>query len=87
MQKFQRTSSQVEGRNGFLSQINHNQKTFDDTGLEVMTVIHNFDTRGFDNKTPAERLFGDKMSFEPLFDYIIKNIQELLRPRNRNTKP
>jgi hypothetical protein len=52
-----------------------------------MTVIHNFDTRGFDNKIPAERLFGDKMSFEPLFDYIIKNIQELLRPRNRNTKP
>lgn len=85
--KFQRTSSQVEGRNGFLSQINHNQKSFDDTRLEVMTVIHNFDTRGLDSKTPAERLFGDTMSFEPLFDYIIKNIQELPRPRNRNVKP
>jgi hypothetical protein len=81
--KFQRSSSQVEGRNGFLSQINHNQKSFDNTRLEVMTVIHNFDTRGLDGKTPAERLFGDKMTFEPLFDFIIKNIQELPRPRKR----
>ncbi|MFK7982432.1 MAG: DUF6399 domain-containing protein [Saprospiraceae bacterium] len=81
--KFQRASSQVEGRNGFLSQINHNQKGFDKTRLEVMTVIHNFDTRRIDGKTPAQRLFGNKMTFEPLFEYIIKNIDELPRPRKR----
>ena len=84
--KFQRASSQVEGRNGFLSQINHNQKGFDKTRLEVMTVIHNFDTRRMDGKTPAQRLFGDKMTFEPLFEYIIKNINELPSPRKRKIK-
>ena len=84
--KFQRASSQVEGRNGFLSQINHNQKGFDKTRLEVMTVIHNFDTRRMDGKTPAQRLFGNKMTFEPLFEYIIKNIHELPRPRKRKIK-
>ena len=83
--KFQRASSQVEGRNGFLSQIHHNQKGFDKTRLEVMTVIHNFDTRRLDGKTPAQRLFGDKMTFEPLFEFIVKNIDELPRPRKRNT--
>ena len=81
--KFQRASSQVEGRNGFLSQIHHNQKGFDKTRLEVMTVIHNFDTRRADGKTPAQRLFGDRMTFEPLFEFIIKNIDELPRPRKR----
>ena len=84
--KFQRTSSQVEGRNGFLAQINHNQKGFDKTRLQVMTVIHNFDTRRIDGKTPAERLFGHQMNFEPLFEYIIKNIDELPRPRKRKAK-
>ena len=81
--KFQRASSQVEGRNGFLSQINHNQKGFDKKRLEVMTVIHNFDTSGIDGKTPAQRLFGHKMSFEPLFEFIINNINDLPRPRKR----
>jgi len=84
--KFQRASSQVEGRNGVLSQINHNQKGFDETRLKVMTVIHNFDTRRMDGTTPAQRLFGNKMTFEPLFEYIIKNINELPRPRKRKIK-
>lgn len=80
--KFQRASSQVEGRNGFLAQINHNQKGFDKTRLEVMTVIHNFDTRRVDGKTPAQRLFQN-MTFEPLFEFILKNIDQLPRPRKR----
>lgn len=81
--KFQRTSSQVEGRNGYLSLINHNQRSFDDTRLKVLTVIHNFDTRGLDKKTPAERLFGDNLQFKPLANYIIDNFGDLPRPRNR----
>ncbi len=81
--KFQRASSQVEGRNGFLSLINHNQKSFDNTRLEVMTVIHNFDTRGIDGKTPAERLFGKQIEFQPLFEYILNNFDDLPRPRKR----
>lgn len=84
--KFQRASSQVEGRNGKLSLINHNQKSFDSTRLEVMTVIHNFDTRGMDGKTPAERLFGNKIEFQPLFDYILNNFDDLPRPRKRGNR-
>ena len=79
--KFQRASSQVEGRNGYLSSMNHNQRGFDQNRLNVLTVVHNFDTRGIDKKTPAERLFGDKIKFEHLFEYIIKNIDDLPRPR------
>ncbi len=44
--KFQKASSQVEGRNGYLSAINHNQRSFDSQRLEVLTVLHNFDTIG-----------------------------------------
>ncbi|MCD4681613.1 MAG: DUF6399 domain-containing protein [Bacteroidales bacterium] len=81
--KFQRASSQVEGRNGYLSLINHNQRSFDDTRLKVLTVVHNFGIRGLDQKTPAERLFGDNLQFKPLANYIIDNFGDLPRSRNR----
>ncbi len=75
--KFQRASSQVEGRNGYLSAINHNQRSFDSNRLKVLTVIHNFDTKGIDGKTPSERLFVEKVKFNPLFDYIVENFGDL----------
>ncbi len=81
--KFQRASSQVEGRNGYLSLINHNQRGFDDNRLKVLTIVHNFDTRGIDGKTPAERLFREKIKFDPLFNYILENFGDLPRPRKR----
>lgn len=81
--KFQRASSQVEGRNGFLSAINHNQRSFDSQRLKVLTVVHNFDTRGLDGKLPAERLFGKNMEFPSLFEYIVDNFGELPRSRTK----
>lgn len=81
--KFQRASSQVEGRNGYLSAINHNQRGFDNQRLEVLTVVHNFDIRGLDKKTPAERLFENHMKFDSLFEYIIDSFDELPRKRIR----
>lgn len=84
--KFQRASSQVEGRNGHLSLINHNQRGFNDGRLKVLTVVHNYDTKGLDGKTPAQRLFGQHVDFEPLFEYIIKNIGELPMPRRRKVQ-
>ena len=81
--KFQRASSQVEGRNGYLSMINHNQRNFDDNRLKVLTVVHNFDTYGFDGKTPAQRLFGKKIKHDKIFDFIIENFGELPLPRVR----
>ena len=82
--KFQRASSQVEGRNGHLSLSNHNQRGFDSDRLKVLTAVHNYDTRGIDSKTPAQRLFGDKVQFESLPDYIIKNFGDLPMPRKWN---
>ncbi len=79
--KFQRASSQVEGRNGFLSAINHNQRSFDDQRLEVLTVVHNFDTKGVDGLIPANRLFGEFVKFDSLFEHIIDNFGDL--PNNR----
>ena len=81
--KFQRTSSQVEGRNGYLSMINHNQRGFDEDRLKVLTVIHNFDIYGIDGKTPAERLFGDKIKHDKIIDYLIQNFGDLPLPRKR----
>ena len=56
--KFQRTSSPVEGRNGYLSQIHHNRRGLSTRRLRVMTTIHNFHLQRSDGSTAAERLFG-----------------------------
>jgi len=84
--KFQRSSSQVEGRNGYLSMINHNQRGFDTSRLEVLTVIHNFDIKGIDGKTPAQRLFKEQIEYTPVFDYLLSNINILSIPRSQKVK-
>lgn len=81
---FQRSSSQVEGRNGYLSMMNHNQRGFDGKRLEALTVVHNFDIRGADGKTPAERLFKNQIEHKPVFDFLMENFGTLGFPRNRN---
>lgn len=79
--KFQRTSSAVEGRNGVLSRMNHNQRSISTRRLNVLTVVHNFGIRREDGTTAAERLFQD--TFPDLFDWIVKHVGELPRPRDR----
>jgi hypothetical protein len=49
--KFQRSSSAVEGRNGYLSQIHHNRRGLSDKRLKVATVIHNFALKRNDGTT------------------------------------
>ena len=77
--KFQRSSSAVEGRNGYLSQIHHNRRGLSSKRLKVATVIHNFALIRNDGTTAAERLFGQQ--FPDLFEYLIENIGELPQPR------
>ncbi len=77
--KFQRSSSAVEGRNGYLSQIHHNRRGLSSKRLQVSTVIHNFSLKRIDGTTAAQRLFGQK--FPDLFEYLIENIGELPQPR------
>ena len=54
---FQRASSAVEGRNGFLSQMHHNQRGLPKQRYKVWTVLHNFDCHAADGTTPASRFF------------------------------
>lgn len=79
---FQRASSAVEGRNGYLSQMQHKQRGLPQRRSKVWTVLHNFDCRAADGTTPAARFF--RRSFPDLFETVLSNIDDLPRPRKRN---
>jgi DNA-binding transcriptional ArsR family regulator len=65
----QRASSAVEGRNGYLSQMQHNHRGLPMRRYQVWTVLHNFDCRAADGTTPASRVF--RRSFPDLFDSVL----------------
>lgn len=79
---FQRASSAVEGRNGYLSQMHHNHRGLPKGRYKVWTVLHNFDCRASDGTTPASRFF--RRDFPDLFETVLSHIEELPRPRRRN---
>jgi Family of unknown function (DUF6399)/Winged helix-turn-helix DNA-binding len=78
---FQRASAAVEGRNGFLSQMQHNHRGLPTRRSQVWTVLHNFDCRAADGTTPASRFF--RRSFPDLFESVLSQIDELPMPRQR----
>ena len=90
---FQRSSSQVEGRNGYLAFVHKANRGIPKQRLQVLTVVHNFDIRGMDGKTPAERLFGKVVkqdsgqNFPDLFDYLMQNVTSFPEPRHRKSQP
>ena len=58
---FQRSSSNVEGRNGYLSFRNHELRGLDNhRKRECLTAVHNFLLKRSDGTTAAERFFGQK---------------------------
>ncbi len=79
---FQRASSAVEGRNGALAQLHHNQRGLPKQRYKVWTVLHNFDCRAPDGTTPAARFF--RRGFPDLFETVLSTIDDLPRPRKRN---
>ena len=81
--RFQRTSSPVEGRNGYLSQINHASRGLPQQRLKTLTVLHNFELKRHDGSTAAQRFFGS--SFPDLFEWLLPRMPELPRPRIRLT--
>lgn len=81
-QTFQRASSAVEGRNGYLSQMHHNHRGLPKHRYKVWTVLHNFDGRAPDGTTPASRFF--RQAFPDLFETVFAQVGDLPRPRNRN---
>jgi hypothetical protein len=78
---FQRASSAVEGRNGYLSQMHHNHRGLPLRRYPVWTVLYNFDCRATDGTTPASRFF--RRSFPDLFESVWSQIDELPMPRQR----
>jgi Family of unknown function (DUF6399)/IclR helix-turn-helix domain len=78
---FQRASSAVEGRNGYLSQMHHNHRGLPMRRYQVWTVLRNFDCRAADGTTPAARFF--RRSFPDLFENVLSHIDELPMPRQR----
>jgi hypothetical protein len=79
---FQRASSAVEGRNGYLAQMHHNQRGLPKRRYKVWTVLHNFDCRASDGTTPASRFF--RRGFPDLFETVLSNVEDIPRPRQRN---
>jgi len=58
---FQRSSSNVEGRNGYLSLRNHQLRGLDHPRKRAcLTAVHNFFLMRADGTTAAERFFGQK---------------------------
>jgi len=78
---FQRASSAVEGRNGYLSQMQHNHRGLPLRRYPVWTVLHTFDCRAADGTTPASRFF--RRSFPDLFESVLAQIDALPMPRQR----
>jgi len=79
---FQRASSAVEGRNGYLSQMQHNHRGLPKRRYQVWTVLHNFDCRASDGTTPASRFF--RRACPDLFESVLSQIDDLPRPRQRH---
>jgi hypothetical protein len=78
---FQRASSAVEGQNGSLAQLHHNQRGLPKHRYKVWTVVHNFDCRAADGTTPASRFF--RRTFPDLCETVFSHIEALPQPRRR----
>jgi uncharacterized protein DUF6399 len=71
---FQRSSSNVEGRNGYLSLRNHQLRGLDlPRKRECFTTIHNFFLTRPDGTTAAERFFGQKP--RSMFTAILTSVE------------
>lgn len=77
--KFQRSSSAIEGRNGYLSRLHHCGRGISKQQLQVLTVIHNFALKRTDGTTAAQRLFTQE--FPDLFEWVIAQMGDLPLPR------
>jgi hypothetical protein len=80
---FQRASSAVEGRNGYLSQMHHNHRGLPKRRYKVWSALHNFDCRASDESTPASRFF--RREFPDLFETVLAQIEELPRARKHQS--
>lgn len=83
-QLFQRSSSCVEGRNGYLSLRHHSLHKLSTRKLTVLTVLHNYYIQRSDRTTAAERFFEQKP--KDLFGYLLDRIPYPARPAMKRIK-
>ena len=85
-QIFQRSSSNVEGRNGVLALRHHSFHTLSPRKLQALTVIHNYAIRRRgDHSTAAERFF--EQSHDDLFEHLLLTLPPPKRPAARRSQP
>lgn len=77
-QLFQRSSSCLEGRNGYLSLRHHGLHHLNPRKLGALTVIHNYFTKQPNHTTAAERFFGKKP--RDLFEHLMNILPSVPRP-------
>lgn len=82
---FQRSSSCVEGRNGFLSLYQHGHHRLSPRKQAVLTAIHNFAITRPDGTTAAERFFAQ--GHPPLFEQVLERMPWPARPAKRRPRP
>ena len=81
-ERFQRSSSSVEGRNGVLSLLLHRYHQLDEQSLKALTIVHNFGSRRKgDGSTAAERFFQAK--HPSLFEYLVENVRIPSKPQKQ----
>ena len=78
---FQRSSSNVEGRNGVLSLRHHSIHELNERKLQALTVVHNYAIRRADGTTPAARFFGRQ--HRDLFEELLVKLPLPRRPAAR----
>ena len=81
---FQRSSSNVEGRNGVLALRHHSIHHLSQRKLSALTVIHNFFVFREDGTTAAQRFFGHKP--RDLFEYLLMTLPPPKRPAARRAR-
>lgn len=84
VKQFQRASSAVEGRNGYLAQVYHNRRGLSQKRLHTLTIIHNFLLKRSDGTTAAQRLYH--MNFPDFWEFITTDLPTLPLPRKRKNK-
>jgi hypothetical protein len=81
-EKFQRSTSSVEGRNGVLSLYHHRFCRLNQRSCQVLTVVHNFHQRRSDGGTAASRFFGCEHA--NLFESLVTNVSIPEKPKKQH---
>ena len=83
-ERFQRSTSCVEGRNGVLSLYHHRFCRLNQRSCQALTVIHNFHLKRQDGRTAGTRFFGS--DHENLFESLVVNVCIPGTPKKKNHK-